>query len=102
MTASRSEASVVKAVLRYLRSIGAKAIKTTPPGVEAGTPDILACWRGRMLAIECKRADIEPSKLQMVRLRQWSDAGAITLLVWNVAQVQACLTLIDEADKVKQ
>lgn len=87
----RSEKSVVNAVLRELRARGAKVIKTAPPGVEAGTPDILGCWRGRALAIECKRADVEPTPLQLRRLQEWAAADAITMVVWDVGQARGLL-----------
>lgn len=88
----KPEAKVVKAVLTLLRERGAKAIKTTPPGVESGTPDILACWQGLCLAIECKASEgMEPSPLQKVRLREWAAAGAVTMCVWSADQVALIL-----------
>lgn len=91
----KPEKKVVNAVLKELRARGAKALKTCPPGVEAGTPDILACWRGRMLTIECKAQEEEPSPLQKKRLQEWSDAGAITMLVWDLQQVRNLLDVLE-------
>jgi hypothetical protein len=63
--------------MRRLRAVGAKVIPTQPPGVEAGTPDLLACYYGRFYAIEVKRPGNKPTKLQLFRLRQWREAGAV-------------------------
>lgn len=84
----RSEKSIVNEILKWLRGIGAKAIKTTPPGVEAGTPDILGCWRGRAFAIECKRPGEDATPLQKHRLAQWADAGALVCVADSLEKVQ--------------
>jgi hypothetical protein len=73
---SPSEASIVKACVALIRARGGCVIKTTPPGVPAGTPDLIACIAGRMYAIEVKRPGKRPTKLQLFRLRQWREAGA--------------------------
>ena len=87
----KPEAKVVRAVLAEFRKRGGKAVKTTPPSIEAGTPDILACLKGRMWCIECKAQEEEPSPLQKKRLEEWSKAGAVTMLVWDVEQLRALL-----------
>ena len=87
----KPEAKVVRAVMREFRAHGGKIIKTTPPGVEVGTPDLLGCLNGRMWCIECKAEEEEPSPLQKKRLDEWSKAGAVTMLVWDVEQLRALL-----------
>jgi Holliday junction resolvase len=92
----KKEAKVVRAVMKLLRSRGAKVIKTCPPGVESGTPDILACWRGWMFAVECKsRRGLAPTPLQERRLREWKNAGAIALCVGSADAVEIILAALE-------
>ena len=87
----KPEAKVVRDVMREFRTHGGKIIKTTPPGVEVGTPDLLGCLKGRMWCIECKAEEEEPSPLQKKRLEEWAAAGAVTMLVWDVGQLRGLL-----------
>ena len=90
-TRCRSEAAIVRDILAVLVAAGAKAIKTTPPGVEAGTPDILACYRGRFIAIEVKRPGEEPTRLQLHRMAQWRAAGAVAVVLVDANAVHDLL-----------
>jgi Holliday junction resolvase len=78
---SPSEASIVKACVALIRARGGCVIKTTPPGVPAGTPDLIACIAGRFYAIEVKRPGEKPTALQEYRLAQWRKAGAVAVWV---------------------
>lgn len=93
----KPEAKVVKAVMREFRKRGGKIIKTTPPGVEDGTPDLVGCLHRRMFCIECKAQEEEPSPLQKKRLKEWAAAGAVTMLVWDVRQLTALLDSLGRA-----
>ena len=71
-------------------------------------PDIYACYRGHMLAIEVKRPrppavrnvsdvpKLRGTRLQQRALEQWGAAGALTLEATSVAEVEALLRRIDE------
>lgn len=47
-----------------------------------GIPDILACYKGRFLAIELKAPKGKPSVLQLVTLRQIRNAGGYGVLLY--------------------
>lgn len=47
----------------------------------SGVPDIVACWQGRFIGIECKTKGNVPTQLQMKNLMQIVDTGGISLLV---------------------
>ena len=47
----------------------------------SGVPDIVACWQGRFIGIECKAKGGKPTKLQMKNLMNIVDTGGISLLV---------------------
>ena len=88
---------VVVPILRYLNSLpGGKAINIHgSPFSERGTPDILGCINGRMVAFECKRDDKEDlEKIQKWRLSEWIAAGATVGGVSDLWQVQMILCLM--------
>lgn len=79
-----NEAALTKNILVTLNSHSdCKAIKVHGSQfTEAGTPDILGCWRGIMFTIEVKAAKATtPTAIQLERLNQWRQAGAVTMLM---------------------
>jgi hypothetical protein len=65
-------------------------------GLEAGTPDILGCRRGRMFAVEVKSGGAGPTAIQRHRLRQWEDAGAFCTVADEEFSVREFLEAIGE------
>ena len=87
---------VVVPILRYINSLpNAKAINIHGSVFsERGTPDIIGCVSGRMVAFECKRShreELEP--IQLWRLCEWLQAGAIVGGVASVDDVKLILGL---------
>ena len=75
MSGSRDErleyTGVVRPLLRYLNSLpNSKAVNIHGSVFcERGTPDVLGCINGRMVAFECKRSEGEvPEAIQKWRL----------------------------------
>lgn len=69
---------------------GAKSVPYVAcQGSEAGTPDILGCYRGRMFAIEVKRPGGRPSAIQLKRIAEWQAAGCSAGVASNVAEAMA-------------
>lgn len=88
---------VVEPVLHYLNSLpGAKAINIHGSVFsERGTPDVIGCINGRLVAFECKRtADEAPTKIQKWRLCEWIVAGAVVGAVSDVSHVDMILRLM--------
>jgi len=79
---------------------GVKAYVVTPAthgyGV-SGVPDILVCYHGRFLAIECKAGNNHPTALQIRNLSQIASTGGYTLVVNedNIDDVEDVLARID-------
>ena len=65
----------------------------------AGIPDIIACYRGQFIAIECKAGKNKPTALQVRELRAIEDAGGYALVIneTNIEQVEAVLQQLKEA-----
>jgi Holliday junction resolvase len=65
----------------------------------AGIPDIIACYRGQFIAIECKAGKNTTTALQRRELRAIEDAGGYALVIneTNIEQVEAVLQQLKEA-----
>jgi hypothetical protein len=89
-----TERAVVKAILAYLNGQpGCLARKRWGGGMGvAGDPDIDACVRGRSVQLEVKRSGERPTPLQLKRLDEWRQAGAIVAVVSSVEDVKSLLT----------
>ena len=77
----KPETKLKEKVLADLKGLGAWAEKIQQVG-KVGTPDILACLKGRFIALELKSTEAEvPSRAQILKLRKIKKAGGISLLV---------------------
>ena len=88
-----SERAIVRSILAYLNSLPCcLARKRWGGGMGvAGEPDIDACIGGRSLQLEVKRPGEKPTALQLKRLDEWRQAGAVTGVVTSVEEVRALL-----------
>ena len=104
------EAHVQATILQYLRLRGAWATRVNSGAVKTegrfirfnGTPgcaDILACYRGRFLALEVKRDDkAKPTEQQTQFLGGVRRAEGVASVVWDVSQVKLLLDAIDHEE----
>lgn len=86
----QAEGRLVKRILDYLNSLpGVKAIKIHGGAFsESGTPDIFAVRNGHAYLFEVKTSKGKASEIQLYRLVQWQDAGAVTALVRSIEEVE--------------
>ncbi len=93
--------AVVVPILKYLNSLPNSKAINIHGGVytERGTPDIIGCIEGRLVAFECKRdASEAPTKIQQWRLCEWINAGAVVGAVSDLWHVQMIISLMIEKD----
>jgi len=85
--------SVVQPVLRWLNSLpDCKAINIHGSVyMERGTPDIIGCYKGRIFLFECKadKGSLRPD--QVIRLKQWTNAGALALEIRSLDEAKNAL-----------
>ena len=89
--------SVVSPILKYLNTLPESKAINIHGGIysERGTPDIIGCIRGRMIAFECKRdAKEDLEEIQKWRLSEWISAGAVVGGVSDVWHVKLILSLM--------
>jgi len=78
----KPEAKVKKVVTSALKNMGAYYFYPVTGGYGgSGVPDIIACYEGFFLAIECKAGKNRPTPLQEKNLRDIDLAGGFALVV---------------------
>lgn len=81
------EGKVKAKVTKALKAMGAYYCFPVTGGFGAsGVPDILICYRGRFIAIECKAGKGRVTALQQSNLEAITQAGGIALVI---AETQA-------------
>lgn len=95
---TQSEGSIVADMLRWLavqpQCLARKVHQTGVTG--SGEPDLDICWRGRAVKIEVKRPGQRPTRVQVRRLLQWRDAGALVAWVTSLDDLRAVLSHADD------
>ena len=89
------ERLVKKKVVAELKKLGAYYFYPVTGGWGAsGVPDIIACYNGHFVGIECKAGKNKPTDLQKKNLRAIYEAGGTALVIneENIADVTAVLT----------
>lgn len=80
--AKTPEGKVKDAVKDILKKHGAYYTMPVASGYgNVGVPDILACYRGRFIAIECKAGRGKPTALQLSNLNSIALAGGVALII---------------------
>lgn len=90
--ATPRESAIVQAVLRYINALPNSHAEKTH-GTAYGMPrvDIDASVQGRAVKLEVKRPGQKPTPRQLLALRRWAAAGAITGVVTNVDEARALI-----------
>ena len=75
----------VKAVAeKVLKRLGAYYFFPATGGYgRKGVPDIIACYKGRFIAIECKAGKNKTTKLQQLELAKIKHMGGVTIVFDN-------------------
>ena len=72
---STPEAKVKNKVKQILKEYGAYQFSPQTGGYgRSGIPDIIACYKGRFIAVECKAGNNKPTRLQEKELRDICSA----------------------------
>lgn len=77
-----TERWVKNQVVKTLKQLGAYYFFPIASGyMRAGVPDIIACYKGKFIGIECKANGNKPTALQQKNLREISIQGGLSLLI---------------------
>ena len=76
------EAKVKKKATTILKDAGAYYFYPVTGGYgNSGVPDIVACYKGRFIGIECKAGKNKPTALQEKNLNSISSNGGVALVI---------------------
>lgn len=93
------EKDVVLAIKRYLHSLGDAVFYWKEHGGPFGTngvPDIICCYKGRFLGMECKLPGGVLTELQKRAIDKINKAGGIARRVESVADAMDIIRQADE------
>jgi hypothetical protein len=80
--AATPESKVKKKVVDILKKFDAYFFYPVTGGYgRSGVPDIVVCWKGRFIGIECKAKGGVPTALQMKNLLEITDKKGIALII---------------------
>lgn len=98
--ADTPERKVKKKVVELLKSRGAYYAMPVASGFgNAGVPDILCCYKGRFIGIECKANGGRPTALQLSNLKQIKDSGGVAVIIDEESLKQRTLeTILERID----
>jgi hypothetical protein len=91
---SGTESNLKRQVMRMLSAEYPGAVVRKRHGTvysTAGDPDLMILYLGVHIECELKRPGEQPTQIQIHRLQQWANAGAITAVVHSVAEMRQVL-----------
>ena len=93
----KPEAKVKRAVTSYLKNMGAYYFyPVTGVYGASGVPDIIVCYEGKFIAIECKAGSNKPTALQEKNLNDINKAGGFSMVI-NEDNVDDLMSSIKDA-----
>lgn len=76
------EKKVKDKVKKILKEVGAYNFMPATHGYgSSGAPDIVACYQGKFIGIECKAGKGKPTELQMKNLMDIFNKGGVAVLI---------------------
>lgn len=92
------ERDIVTAIRKYLASLGSDVFFWKEHGSVYGTngvPDIICCYKGRFLGLECKRPGSRLTELQKRAIKKINRAGGVACRVESVEDVKRVIERVD-------
>ena len=92
------ERDIVASIKAYLASLGRDVFFWKEHGGPYGTsgvPDIIVCYKGRFIGMECKLPDGHLTELQKRALRKINDAGGYAYRVESVDDAKKIIEKVD-------
>ena len=92
------ERDIVAAIKKYLFALGADVFFWKEHGGPYGTsgvPDIICCYKGRFIGMECKLTGGRLTELQKRAITKINRAGGIARRVESVDEARAIIQQID-------
>lgn len=83
-------------IVKFLEKEGAYVVKVITAS-KKGVPDVIACYRGRFIAIEVKTPDTmnDASPLQLYNLGTIKEAEGYSIVACEIAPINLIINTID-------
>ena len=93
-----NESDIVKAIMKYLRTVPGCFCWKEHGGMygTAGIPDLIVCYKGRFIGLECKVGKNTATALQQQTIRQILKAGGYAVVVKSVGEVKAIIQAFEK------
>lgn len=96
---SQPEARLSRLIMKALKKQGAWVFKVHGSEYQpAGIPDILGCYRGRLIGVESKMPGNSTSAIQDYRIKQIEQAGGHVVVAYSVDDALKLLAIIDKEE----
>jgi len=93
------EGKVKDAVTKILKERGAYYFYPVTGGFgRSGIPDIVACYKGWFIGIECKAGTNQPTALQRAELKKIYDANGLAIVINTGNEAELTNGLLDAID----
>ena len=92
------EREIVAAIKKYLSSLGSDVFFWKEHGGSygcSGIPDVICCYKGRFLGLECKLPGGRLTELQKRAIEKINRAGGIACRVESVEDVKRVIARVD-------
>lgn len=92
---TNNETKLQREIQKYLQSIGAYEFKVHGSiYMKAGIPDIICCYKGYFIGIECKVGKNKMSKIQEEHMNMIVRAGGIHILAYKLDDVIKVINML--------
>ena len=93
---STPESKVKKKVKKILDDLNAYHFSPMATGYgRSGVPDIIACYKGKFIGIECKSGDNKPTLLQLRNIDDIKRNQGLAIVI-NEDNIESLLALVKE------
>lgn len=84
------ESDLIRKISEYLKTVPNLFFWKEHGGMygTAGIPDLIVCYKGRFIGLECKVGKNKPTVLQAVTVKQIINAGGCAAVVRTVEEVR--------------
>ena len=92
------ESELIRKISEYLKSVPDLFFWKEHGGMygTAGIPDLIVCYRGRFIGLECKVGKNETTVLQSLTIRRILRAGGYAMVVRSVEEVKQLISAFEQ------
>lgn len=78
------ESTLQAKIIKYIKSVGGYAVNIHGNSYQStGTPDVIACYKGRFIAIETKVGNNKQHNAQLVHMKRIQKADGVVIVPYT-------------------